>query len=373
MASPNQSIVARVLCRWLDFHCPLAKRNLVKAVASARFPPCNNEADHTEEVVSEECSDAKPLHLRLEAIGSGVLLLGDLEIEPTASVGDLKTLISLERTNTPAGQQRLFVGHGGVELLYDAAPLNTCLLSERVLTMMLVDFEFQLLVVALGGNIDHPARRSIISMVKVCVRHCCFSLALRYLGVAVVVVVVVYVVYVACVAVVLLTRSKPNQTIKSLREQGDFFSDCTYCVDPQGNILPNDRTLLSCNIGASGLFVTFTPAVTHLSFEVLQGGFNRIAYPDIEVRLPPDTPLQTVCFQSLRQVLIVMFFCRARRLILLLALKVKEIFCTQCRPDLQPDDVQLRVCGHHDNDNLFSLQDPSVGWLYRLQFHVVVP
>lgn len=92
---------------------------------------------------------------------------------------------------------------------------------------------------------------------------------------------------------------KPNQTIKSLRDQIDFFPECTHCVDPSGNRLPNERTLLGCNIGASGLFVTFTPDVTHLVFfEVLQGGGGPIPYPDVDVRLAPHTPIRKVRFRT---------------------------------------------------------------------------
>lgn len=170
MASTKRSIIPRLICRWLDFHCPQAKQRLATAVlGSVQLPHCtDDEADAIGSGDREECTvGAQTFDLRLEAIGSGVLLLSGLTIASTASVWDLKTLIALERTNTPAGRQRLFVGHGGIELLDDTAPLNEFLFSQRTLSMMLVDFEFQLLIVLLHGNILHRVRRSIICTVKV--------------------------------------------------------------------------------------------------------------------------------------------------------------------------------------------------------------
>ena len=100
---------------------------------------------------------------------------------------------------------------------------------------------------------------------------------------------------------------QPNDRIADLPSRiRSFPKNCTFCVDNLGRPFPPGNTLLSCNIGASGLFVTFVPAVTALSFSFYsprQSNRRHGVSPFIPVvpTLPPDTPIIVVRFVECSQ------------------------------------------------------------------------
>ena len=168
----SSASVARVFRHWLDspdFYCPTARALLAAAVLGQQVGTPVDKAAPCATAVASKCpphgssNNSNILTLSIEAIGSGIVLLRDLELSPHSRLADLKALISGRQPSVPAHRQRLFIGHGGAELLDDTTPLGSVLKQEeRVLTMMLVDYEFQLLVVILRNH-----RRSHIITVKV--------------------------------------------------------------------------------------------------------------------------------------------------------------------------------------------------------------
>ena len=93
----------RVLSRGLNFFAPDAKKLLAASVLGEQ-PEAPQAAEE----------NANQVRVSVENVGSGVVIIPALEINPDDKVGSLRREAILSRS--PSLSRRLFLGHGGTEL-----------------------------------------------------------------------------------------------------------------------------------------------------------------------------------------------------------------------------------------------------------------
>ncbi len=172
----SRAVLHRVFARLIDFWAPRAKRALsaclvIPAVQQHQLQSrlAARADDATAAAIDANHDRGRQLRVSVEAAGSGVVILPALSVDPHATVGGLKRLVvqswgtsTVVPPPTPPVTIRLFVGHGGEELLGDAVLLRAYAVEDGA-TLALVrvaDAERDALVALFHATSGHGWRLS---------------------------------------------------------------------------------------------------------------------------------------------------------------------------------------------------------------------
>ncbi len=101
----NKENMLRVLSRWLNGYAPHAKKLLAASVLGEQ-----------PEAPQAAAENANQVTVSVENVGSGIIIIPALEINPDDTVGSLREAIVSRSTSLGSLGIRLFLGHGGAEL-----------------------------------------------------------------------------------------------------------------------------------------------------------------------------------------------------------------------------------------------------------------
>jgi hypothetical protein len=144
----------RVLDKAMQFFAPQAKRALAACFLHLPVDQEEDDDDDDEEAEDDEEADddeRTPLHddgyavqltISVEAVGSGIVIVPALQVDQDTTVGALKALIEGRCVPVSSWDIRLFVGHGGeelIELADDLQSLRAAAVADGA-TLVLVRF-----------------------------------------------------------------------------------------------------------------------------------------------------------------------------------------------------------------------------------------
>ena len=150
-ASENLLIVARVLAKWMvSVHAPCARR-LLAAACVAPHKETHEGGDRGGGGEDGGATGAGRWTIKVEAGGSGAVIVGALKVSPVDTVGDTKRRIrKLWDAQQHAATQlpehfSLFVEHGGPELDVHALSLRGCKVRDGSTLVVLASDERKIL------------------------------------------------------------------------------------------------------------------------------------------------------------------------------------------------------------------------------------
>jgi hypothetical protein len=157
----HRAAVLRVLARCMrDLWAPRAKRALAECVLGTWYQPRSPDDQFAAAIGGGEGGGApfapSLMRIRVEAVGSGVVIAPALRVDRDATVAELKEellrqVVVADSNDTAAAVLRLFAGHGGEELCDDERSLRAYAVAEGTTLVQLTTDERQVMAMTMSS------------------------------------------------------------------------------------------------------------------------------------------------------------------------------------------------------------------------------